>query len=87
MIGFLMFCAICASVTCIVGLSIALAKTKDPLEKMVDDLRDYEMTPEEHEEQRRSFAYGNAHISNPHVTRKMVDDAAERFAARKKRDA
>ena len=26
--------------------------------------------------QRRSFAYGNAHIENARVTREMVDDAA-----------
>lgn len=42
--------------------------------------RDREMTPAEREEQRRSFAYGNAAISNPHVTREMVDRAAEELA-------
>lgn len=31
----------------------------------------------EHEEQRRSFAYGNTNIGNPRVTRTMVDKAAE----------
>jgi hypothetical protein len=36
------------------------------------------MTPEEQEAQRRSFAYGNAHIENERVTREMVDDAADK---------
>jgi hypothetical protein len=39
-----------------------------------------EMTPEEREAQRRSFAYGNAVIDNPNVTREMVDAAAEKIA-------
>ena len=37
----------------------------------------YRMTPEEKEAQRRSFAYGNTHLSNPNITREMVDRAAE----------
>jgi type VI protein secretion system component VasK len=39
------------------------------------DLR--KMTPEEQEAQRRSFAYGNATIDNPAVTRELVDEVAE----------
>jgi predicted DNA binding CopG/RHH family protein len=35
------------------------------------------MSSEEMEAQRRSFAYGNAHLSNPNVTREMIDSAAE----------
>lgn len=42
------------------------------------------LSPEEKaahdEEQRRSFAYGNAVIDNPNVTREMVDAAAEKIA-------
>ncbi len=37
------------------------------------------MTPEQREEQCRDFAYGNAKISNPAVTREMVDRAAEEY--------
>jgi predicted HAD superfamily Cof-like phosphohydrolase len=36
-----------------------------------------EMTAEEKEAQRRSFAYGNVALSNPDVTRETVDKAAE----------
>lgn len=46
--------------------------------KLVASVRDYEMTPEEREEQRRSFAYGNVKLSNPEVTREMVDVVANR---------
>jgi hypothetical protein len=38
-----------------------------------------EMTPEEKEEQRRSFAYGNLAIDRPDVTREDIDRAAERL--------
>jgi hypothetical protein len=47
------------------------------IEYLIALSRTYFMTPEEREEQRRSFAYGNAHLSNPNVTRAMVDRAAE----------
>lgn len=34
-------------------------------------------TPEEQEEQRRSFAYGNTHFENEKITREIVNGAAE----------
>ena len=40
-------------------------------------IRGGSMTHEEREEQRRSFAYGNANLANEAVTREMVDDAAD----------
>jgi hypothetical protein len=36
------------------------------------------MRPEDLEEQRRSFAYGNTHLENSHITREMIDEEAER---------
>lgn len=45
------------------------------------DLAPYTMSAEEREEHRRSFAYGNAAISNPSVTRESIDHAAEQMAA------
>jgi hypothetical protein len=41
------------------------------------------MTPEEKEEQRRSFAYGNTKIENPRITREMVDQAADEIGTPK----
>lgn len=38
---------------------------------------DFSMSEEERETQRRSFAYGNAAIENPNVTKELVDKVAE----------
>jgi hypothetical protein len=34
------------------------------------------MTPEQREQQRRSFAYGNTKIENDLITREMIEEAA-----------
>ena len=47
------------------------------LQRLLDEARNRVMTPEEKEEQRRSFAYGNANIENPRITREMIDQAAD----------
>ena len=39
----------------------------------------YRMSPADREEQRRSFAYGNASMSNPSITRADIDRAVERM--------
>ena len=36
-------------------------------------------TPEQREEQRRSFVYGNTHLENGLITREMVDREAEKL--------
>lgn len=38
------------------------------------------ITPQQQEEQRRSFAFGNTNTANSHVTRAMVDEAARSLA-------
>lgn len=55
--------------------------TQRRLNKLLAWSRTHQMTPEEHEAQRRSFVYGNVKLSNPDVTREMVDEAADRMAA------
>lgn len=52
------------------------------LQQLIDASRDRSMTEAEQEAQRRSFAYGNAHIENDRVTRDMVDEAAEKLGKR-----
>ena len=37
------------------------------------------MSPREREEQRRSFAYGNANIENEAVTKDVIEEVAERM--------
>jgi len=43
------------------------------LEVLLEKARDHVMTPEELREQRISWAYGNAAIDNPSITREMVE--------------
>lgn len=52
------------------------------LEKMLEAARSRPMTAAEQEGQRRSFAYGNAHIENARVTKAMVDEAAKKISSR-----
>ncbi len=49
----------------------------EDLEKLLDMARRVQMTPEQTEEQRRSFAYGNTKIENDSITRDTIDRAAE----------
>ena len=52
----------------------------ESLEQLLAKARGIAMTPVQAEAQRRSFAFGNVSISNPLVTRAMIDEAAERLA-------
>ena len=52
----------------------------EKLEFLLEKAKKIQMTPAEQEEQRRSFAYGNTKIENDLITRKMIDEAAERLA-------
>ena len=45
--------------------------------QLLELARAHQMTPEEREEQRRSFAYGNTKIENDRITREMVNERAE----------
>jgi hypothetical protein len=47
------------------------------LQELLDEARKSVLTPEEKEEQWRSFAYGNTKIENSRITREMVDQEAE----------
>lgn len=53
----------------------------EDLKELLEAARLVEMTPEEREEQRRSFAYGNSHIENARITRDTVAEEAERLRA------
>lgn len=48
----------------------------DAMRQMIEKAAAVRMTPDDQEAQRRSFAYGNAHIENDKVTREMVEAAA-----------
>jgi len=51
------------------------------LESLVDEARKHKVTPEERDAQVRSFAYGNAHLENPAITRAGVDEALDALKA------
>lgn len=52
---------------------------RENLKTMLDAVRNVQMTPEAKERQRRSFAYGNTHLANDHITKRMIDRAADRL--------
>jgi len=52
----------------------------EELQKLIALAGQQEMTEEQREAQRRSFAYGNTHFENSDITREMVDSAAEELA-------
>lgn len=49
----------------------------EELNKLLEMARRVEMTPEQQEEQRRSFAYGNTKIENDSITWDRINRAAE----------
>ena len=50
---------------------------QDPLTTLLEAAKKIRMTPAQREQQRRSFAYGNAKIENELITRETVDRQAE----------
>jgi hypothetical protein len=50
------------------------------LQALLNAARSIQMTQEQREQQRRSFAYGNTHIENERVTRTTIEDAARSLA-------
>lgn len=51
----------------------------EDLKRLIERAGSLPMSDEDQEAQRRSFAYGNAHIENERVTRDMVDAAAQKL--------
>ena len=49
----------------------------DDLAKLIEAAKKVPFTAAEREEQRRSFAYGNAKIENSRITRNTIDEQAE----------
>jgi len=49
----------------------------EQLEELLAAAKSHPLTIAEQEEQRRSFAYGNANIENSNVTREIVDEQAD----------
>jgi hypothetical protein len=62
-----------------------IARMTDALQKLIEAAKTANPTPEQREQQRRSFVYGNTHFENERITREMVDREAEKLAREKKR--
>ena len=54
----------------------------DELKALIENARNVEMSREQREAQRRSFAYGNSKIENDRITRETVNREAESLATR-----
>lgn len=52
----------------------------EDIEKLIEAARTIPVTPQQREEHRRSFAFGNAAIENALVTRELIDREAEKLA-------
>lgn len=50
------------------------------LQQLLEAAKKSKPSPEQSEEQRRSFAYGNTAFENPLITREMIDRQAEIIA-------
>ncbi|HEY1632161.1 MAG TPA: hypothetical protein VGF56_12670 [Rhizomicrobium sp.] len=55
----------------------------DKISELLDKVKNLGMTLAEREEQRRSFAYGSAHIENDRITRDTVVTAEEELKEKK----
>ena len=53
------------------------------LQKLLDAAKVRAFSASEREAQRRSFAYGNTHIENRRITRRIVDEQAEKLNLQK----
>jgi hypothetical protein len=56
--------------------------TANELQVLLEAAKNLKMTPEQKEEQRRSFAYGNTNIENSRITRATVNEEAEALKRR-----
>jgi hypothetical protein len=54
---------------------------KNNLQYLLEKSKGVRMTPSEVERQRRSFAYGNTNIENERITRRVVDEQAEKLGS------
>jgi hypothetical protein len=50
------------------------------LKALLEAAKTAKTTPEQREQQRRSFAYGNTAFENGRITREMIDEQAEKLA-------
>lgn len=52
------------------------------LRSLIEGARGIRPTPEQREEQRRSFAFGNTALANSRITRELIDRVADKHKPR-----
>jgi hypothetical protein len=57
-----------------------MSRKNPALDILVEAARKVPLTPEQREQQRRSFAFGNTAFENSLITREMIDQQAEALA-------
>jgi len=55
----------------------------EKLKELLEAAKIAKLSPEQCEEQRRSFAYGNTNIENSRITRETIDKEAEKLKSEK----
>jgi hypothetical protein len=60
--------------------SVYINAMTDDLKHLIEAAKNAQPTPEQKEQQRRSFAYGNAAFENELITREMIDREAEKLS-------
>jgi hypothetical protein len=58
--------------------------TNEQLDALIAQARNTKMTDADRETQRQSFAYGNAHFENEHITRATVKRESEKLREEQK---
>ncbi len=58
---------------------------KHGIDYLIEKSRSYKMTPDQEQQRRRSFAYGNAAFENELITREMIAEEDEKQRGRGKR--
>lgn len=53
------------------------------LKELLEAAKTTKLSPEQREEQRRSFAFGNTNIENSRITRETIDKEAEKLESEK----
>ena len=51
--------------------------TTSDFDKLLEKARKIQMTPEQLDQQRRSFVWGNTNIENERITKAMIDKAVD----------
>jgi hypothetical protein len=57
-------------------------RMSDHLKDLLQNARNTQMSPEQRESQRKSFAYGNTKFENDQITRDTIERASKNLAAR-----